>query len=118
MPEEVRDLIMKHIDSVAQLEALLFLHARPAEQWEMAAIAKRLYAPPGDMTAALAGLVGDGFVTRIDERYCWVRNSGHAAAVAALADAYDRHLVPITNLIHSKPRHIRAFSDAFKLRKE
>jgi hypothetical protein len=54
MPEEVRNLIMRHIDSVAQLEALLFLHARSSEQWDVATVAKRLYAPLSDMASCKA----------------------------------------------------------------
>jgi hypothetical protein len=38
--------------------------------------------------------------------------------IARLADVYARHLIPVTNLIHSKPRRIREFADAFKLRKD
>jgi hypothetical protein len=49
MPEEVRDLIVRHIESVAQLEALLFLHARSSELWDVATVAKRLYAPLPDV---------------------------------------------------------------------
>ena len=38
--------------------------------------------------------------------------------VALLAEHYKRHLIPITNLIHAKPRRIRQFADAFKLKKD
>ena len=35
-----------------------------------------------------------------------------------LAEIYARHLVPVTNLIHSKPKsRIQEFADAFQLRK-
>lgn len=117
MPEEVRNLIVRHIDSVVQLEALLFLHTRSSEQWDVATVAKRLYAPLSDMAAALAGLTDDGFLLRNGECYRYARRSDRDAAVEALAEAYARFLIPITNLIHSKPRHISAFSDAFKFRK-
>jgi len=118
MPEEVRNLIVRHIDSVAQLEALLFLHARSSEQWDVATVAKRLYAPFPDMAAALAGLADDGFLVRDGENYRFARRSDRDAVVEALAEAYANYLIPITNLIHSKPYHICAFSDAFKFRKD
>jgi hypothetical protein len=38
--------------------------------------------------------------------------------VARLADLYARHLIPVTDLVHTKPPRIRAFADAFKLRKD
>ncbi len=118
MPEEVRDLIVGHIDSVAQLEALLFLHARSSEQWDADSVAKRLYAPPSDMAAASAGLADDGFLVRDGGHYRYARRSERDAAVEALAEAYAHYLIPITNLIHSKPRHVRTFADAFKFRKD
>lgn len=118
LPEQVRDLILRHIDTVAQLEALLFLRERPAEQWDALSIANRLYAPAGDMAAALAGLANDGFLKRERELYRYAPTSDYDARVGALAKAYARQLITITHLIHSKPRNIRAFSDAFKFRKD
>ena len=81
-------------------------------------MAKRLYAAPSDMAAALGRLADDGFLVRDSERYRYARRSDRDAAVEALAEAYAHYLIPITNLIHSKPRHIREFSDAFKFRKD
>ena len=34
VPDDVRELILRHIDLVTQLEALLFFRARPGESWE------------------------------------------------------------------------------------
>jgi hypothetical protein len=118
IPGAVRNLIVRHIDSVAQLEALLFLHARSGEQWDTATVAKRLYAPVSDTAAALAALTEDGFLVRQGEHYRYARRPDRDATVEALAEAYAHFLIPITNLIHSKPRHARAFSDAFKFRKD
>ena len=118
LPEDVRDLILRHVHSVVQLEALLFLRERPREQWDTASVAKRLYAPVGEMAAALAELCKDGFLAREGEVYRYAPTSDYEARVDALAKAYARQLIPITNLIHSKPRNIRAFSDAFKFRKD
>jgi hypothetical protein len=38
--------------------------------------------------------------------------------VDRLAALYSRHLISVTKLIHAKPRRIRQFADAFRLRKE
>lgn len=116
--EEVRDLILRHIDTVAQLEALLFLRERPTERWDAVSVAKRLYVPPGEGAAALAGLCNDGFLVREDELYRYAPAFGDQANVDSLAKTYARQLIPITNLIHSKPRNTRAFSDASKFRKD
>ena len=69
LPEDVRDLILRHIDSVVQLEALPFLRERPAERWDAASVAKRLYAPTSETAACLAGLCNDGFLVRESELY-------------------------------------------------
>jgi hypothetical protein len=43
IPEDVAQFIIEKIDSVAQLEALLLLRDNPEQQWDIAAVAKRLY---------------------------------------------------------------------------
>jgi hypothetical protein len=103
---------------VAQLEAILFLRTRPNEPWDAASVAKRLYAPIGEMAVALACLCRDGFLVRQGDLYLYAPRSDYETQIDALAEAYARHLIPITNLIHAKPRNIRAFSDAFKFRKD
>lgn len=69
VPDDVRDLIIRHIDTVAQLEALLLLRAHSAESWLASSVAKRLYAPEGDIVRMLARLCSDGFLLREQETY-------------------------------------------------
>lgn len=116
VPDDVRDLILRHIDSVAQLEALLLLRAQPANAWTAASTASRLYAPEGEIVHALARLCADGFLVREQEMYRYECSVEKRERVDRLAEAYSRHLIPVTNLIHAKPRNIRRFSDAFKFR--
>ena len=42
-PAELREFLAKHIDSIAQLEALLLLRHSSDVVWDVQAIAKRLY---------------------------------------------------------------------------
>jgi hypothetical protein len=114
---EVRSFVLQNIDTVAQLEALLFLRERPAERFEVPNIARALYASLDEMNAALEGLHGCGLLVREEDRHGFNPRSPYRAQVEALAIAYAHHLIPITHLIHSKPRNVRAFSDAFKFRK-
>jgi hypothetical protein len=116
IPNDVRDLIQRHIDSVAQLEALLFLRSRPSEALPAATIARRLYAPEVELARSLAQLAQDGFLVRESDAYRYYCSDEKRLKVDRLADTYSRHLIPITNLIHAKPRNIRQFSDAFKFR--
>ena len=43
IPEDVARFIIEKIDSVAQMEALLLLRENPQQQWDVTAVAKRLY---------------------------------------------------------------------------
>lgn len=119
IPAEVRDFIIRHIDSVSQLEALLILHAHPEESWEVRLVASRVYASDQELGAVLERFAANGFLKREDDRYRYDgKDSTADRTIAKLARCYASHLIPITNMIHSKPRLMRSFSDAFKLRKD
>jgi hypothetical protein len=118
LPEEVKDLLLRHIDSVAHLEALLFLRTHAGESWEARTLAKRLYASETEMVAALAELGNDGFLVMKDGLYRYAPRPEHLPKIDALAKAYTHQLITITNTIHNGRRNIEAFSDAFKLRRD
>ena len=118
LPEDVRELVRRYIHSVAQLEALLFFHKWPDDNWEVETLAARLYAGKAEMANALASLKRDGFLRSDGEIYTFAPQSKLRPVVDSLAKAYSRHLIPITNIIHSKPRRIQQFSDAFRIRKD
>jgi len=118
IPAELRDFITKSIDSVAQLEALLLLRNNADETWDVAQLTRRLYVHETEAAAILAHLVEQGFVIAQDGSYRYDRQGKQVAVVDQLAEAYARQLIPITNIIHSKPRGIRAFADAFKIKRD
>ena len=62
IPGDLRDFILRHIDSVAQLEALLLLRANPNEGWDIEQTAARLYVEQGEVAEALARLCADGLL--------------------------------------------------------
>jgi hypothetical protein len=67
----------------------------------------------------LARLSADGFLASEEGRYRYGSQSPELQAmVDRLAQVYARHLIPVTNMIHAKPRRIREFADAFKFRKD
>lgn len=118
LPEEVKDLLLRHIGSVAHLEALLFLRTHAGESWDTRTLAKRLYASETEMAAAVTDLGNDGFLAMKDGLYRYAPRPEHEPKIDALAKAYTHQLITITNAIHNRRRHIEAFSDAFKLRKD
>lgn len=119
LPAELRDFLVRNIDSIAQLEALLLLRASPEPGWSAGDAAARLYVGEPDAVEALSHLAAVGLLERSGDRYKYAPQSSELSRAAdLLADSYRHHLIPITNLIHAKPRRIRQFADAFKLKKD
>ena len=118
VPNDIRNFIQRHIDSVAQLEALLLLRANPEEDWAARKVANRLYTDEQEILEVLARLCGDGLLSCRDGIYRYECGAEDQRMVDRLADVYARHLIPVTNMIHAKPRRIREFADAFKFRKD
>jgi hypothetical protein len=118
IPSDVQELILRHIDSVAQLEALLLLRENPAETWDVGKTAKRLYASEAEIADVLARLCGDGLLSCTEGVYRYDGGTHLRDSIDRLAQVYARHLIAVTNMIHAKPRRIRQFADAFKFRKD
>jgi hypothetical protein len=119
VPEHIRAFVARHVDSVAQLEALLLLRSHPMEKWDVSTLARRLYIGEEEMLALLAHLRADDFVRVSEGIYHYeCATEEKRRAVDAVADFYSRHLIPVTHLIHSKPRRIRQFADAFRLKRD
>ena len=70
-----------------------------------------------DLKNADCGADGiSGFLKRSDSLYTYDCSEELHQKVDRLAETYRLFLIPVTNLIHAKPRNIRQFSDAFKFR--
>jgi hypothetical protein len=119
IPPAVRAFIAKHVDSVAHLEILMLMHASPEVRWDIETISKRLYTTELQASNALRKLCSDGILRSKDDVFAYDDlDSVTIRTIDQLADAYRRQLVPITNLIHSRPRRIQEFADAFKFKKD
>lgn len=86
-------------------------------------MANRLYIDRKQTAELLARLDADGSVTIAREEdpvYRYQPATPHKQQmVDFLAVIYAKHLVPITNLIHTKPKNrVQEFADAFRLRKD
>lgn len=120
LSNEIRRFILANIPTVPHLEALLLLRSEP-HAWTGDALARRLYVEPAHADALLAHLQSSGLV-RSDA------GLGHVYApdppevaelIAQLCTIYSRHIVTITDLIHSiGDRKAQRFADAFRWRKE
>ena len=123
-PPELEQFIAKHIESLAELEALLLMHAEPDRQWDCAKLSQQLYISADMCGGIVLDLERRGFVKRESEegddpfRY-------HAASaeidrlVTDLAALYQQRRVAVITLIYSKPvKKVQTFADAFRLRRE
>jgi hypothetical protein len=122
IPDDVQAFLLQHIDSIAQLEALLLLRADATLAWTAETLAKRLYISSQDTAVVLERLRADGFVVAPQCPPCSYQYQPASNALAHMvdrvADLYARYLVPVTHLIHTKPRtRVQEFADAFRLRK-
>jgi predicted ArsR family transcriptional regulator len=122
IPEDVEQFILKRITSVAQLEALLLLRSNDQVDWSVDAVAKRLYVRGKLAREILRRLMEEGFLIAGSGRSLYryqPTTSELREIVDRLAESYSKHLLPITNIIHSKPQtRVQEFADAFKLRKD
>jgi hypothetical protein len=119
IPAEVREFVLTYIQSVADLEALLLLARNNEVKWTAASVAKQLYIDEAQAAEVLERLCAGGLV-QCQAGTFWFNDgpAGQRVVVERLADIYSQHLIPITNLIHSRPSGARAFAAAFKFRKD
>jgi hypothetical protein len=119
IPADLQDFILRYIDSVAQLEAMLLLHLERDTAWTAARLSKRLYISEPEALVVLTRVTNDGFASEAEGRFSFKPKSAEKEQMLGrLATAYGTRLIPITNLIHSKSPRLREFSDAFKFRKD
>lgn len=121
IPEDVRRFLLQCIDSVEQLEVLLHLYRTPEQSWSSDAIALALYSNPASIARRLAGLSSHGLLTLTSSsayRY-QPKTAELDATVSRLAETYRQRRVAVISIIASKPmENVRAFSEAFRLRKK
>ena len=123
IPDGIARFILEKVDSVAQLEALLLLHNNSEKQWSVRALAARLYVDEEQTARLLSDLCRQSLAVEIPREpplYQYKPSSIQLRQmVDSVAEFYSKHLVPITNLIHSKPKtRLQQFADAFKFRKD
>jgi hypothetical protein len=123
IPLDIRKFILQNIDSVAQLEGLLLLRVNAEKSYNTETIAKRLYINQDEAAELLHQLMERGFLSADGKNptlYQYApQNPELEPMVKQVVELYARYLVPVTHLIHSKPKSkIQKFADAFWIRKE
>lgn len=118
----VQDFLIKHIDSVAKLEALLLLRRDPMRVWNIDELARDLSIESGWATWQLEELRAAGLVVIREmspTSYQFEpKNPALCRAVEATAEAYVTHRVAIISAIYAKPiQKLHVFAESFRIRK-
>jgi hypothetical protein len=119
IPADVQDFILKYVESVAYIEALMLLRRVPDHPWDSAALAGRLFVSAGDAERILNIMGSQGLVIEKEGRYRFgCADEQIINVIGKLSQVYSHALIPVTNLIHAKrPDRVQNFADAFNLRK-
>jgi hypothetical protein len=88
IPDDVREFVQKHIDSIAQLEALLLLRREVAVLWNDTTVAQRLYITADGAAEVLGILVARGFLKSDGKSYLYQCPPKLDALVGRVADVY------------------------------
>jgi hypothetical protein len=118
VPGDIRDFILKHIASVAQIEALLLIWSNPEKRWSASHVAARIYAKETETAKALEGLCSSGLLVCKDDAFGLNPSEENVAMIGRLKEAYARHLIPVTDVIHSKSRGTRPTAETRGLRRD
>jgi hypothetical protein len=104
VPDDIRDFILKHIASVAQIEALLLIWSSPEEGWGLHQIAARIYTSDREAAKVLEGLCADGLLVCRDGVFSLNASAENIEMIRRLQEVYARYLIPVTDVIHEKSR--------------
>jgi hypothetical protein len=123
IPEDVKRFLADYIDSIAELEILMFLREHPDQSWLCRTVADQIYSSEEFTADLLVRLSRKGLLTAdgmspASFRY-GTSNQEVARLLDQLAEVYAKYLVPVTNLVHKKSRrNLEGFAEAFKFKKE
>jgi uncharacterized membrane protein YccC len=121
LPEELLDLIARHVDSMARAEVLLLLHRCADRAWRPEDAADALHVLVPATAQHLEALTASRLVRAEGEprayRYAPATPALHAA-VEELRVAYDTRPVTLVRAIYERPSTaVRSFADAFRIRR-
>ena len=121
LPDDVHLFLYQNIESVEQLVVLLRLWRAPERGWTSDEVATAVYSHPSSVVRRLAMLLGQGLL-REREPGCYQyapRTAELHDTVSRLDHMYRERRVAVITLIASKPiENVRAFSDAFRIRRK
>lgn len=114
----VRDLLRHRIESVAQLNLLLFMHNRREREWTAADASAELRISLEWTRAQLERLVQLGLLACKETLYRYAASRDLDLAVVDLARAYQAFPVTVVGAIYAdQDSTLRGFAEAFRVRR-
>lgn len=124
LPQDVRDLLARHLATMEHVEVLLALAGDEARSWSAVEIAAGTHTSAESVTARLEELVVAGFAVRAPSaggdsyRYS-PRTAPVRNAVSSLEEMYRTKPVTLIKAIYERPASaVQSFADAFRIRKD
>jgi hypothetical protein len=118
IPDDVRQFVFEHVDSVTQLEVLFLLHNHTEREFDAEEVAKELRANIGACAKYLEALTSTGLLKDSDGSYRYEPDSPELDTVIKhLIDSYKIRPHKVMELIFSNSKKARNFADAFNLSK-
>lgn len=119
VPENIKRFIFEFIDSVEQLDVLLFMAADRSRYWNSQSLSRELRSNESSVQARLGRLQAQGLIEESssvskDYRY-HPKNPEWAAAVTELAAIYAVRRHRILELVFSPVKQARVLSEAFRI---
>jgi hypothetical protein len=119
-PADLKQFIAQHVESLAQLEVLLYLREYVARELHPGEIINRLAITSEMAAAILADLVRRGFAVKLGAKFRYQPASEEIGRmIDLLAETYRDRRLAVTTEIYSRPLDkVKTFADAFRIRKE
>jgi hypothetical protein len=124
IPQDIVRFMQANIESLEQLELLRVLSEDPSKEWDLASLGQLAQANPQAAAAHLAALSARGLITVIVRgAETWYRHGGGSPAkdkmLSRLLQMYKQRPVSMIRLVYEQATdRLRAFADAFRVRKE
>lgn len=119
---EMERFIHDHIHSIEQLEILLLLAGAPRKDWTAQEVSQKLYRQVNSVSVRLEELRGQGLLAVRQENGPLYRYASHVrydSLIQALERAYQVRKDAVIQTVFAKPpESLRAFSNAFRIRRE
>jgi DNA-binding transcriptional LysR family regulator len=123
-PEDVARFMLENIETIDQLEILRILGENPGREWDCVTLAREVQANAQAVRGHVAALSARGVLTMIQQGTAVACRHGAAtpeleSMVGRLLHVYKERPVTMIKMVYQRAKDpLRAFADAFRIRKE